>query len=93
MQNINQNVVFGDLSDATVAIINNVRGLTIQATLGNTTVEQLNSDATEQLSVITLTEGNSIEIVADSGNLLNNIRVTAGSTTKYILLGGSLTAI
>lgn len=93
MQNINQNVVFGDLSDATVGIINNVRGLTIQATVGNTTVEQLNNDATEQLSVITLTEGDSIEIVADSGNLLNNIRVTAGSTTKYILLGGSLTTI
>jgi hypothetical protein len=90
MLNINQNVVFGDLVDGAVATIVSSRGFTIYAVTGSTAIEQLNADGTEQLSVITLAEGKSIEVVADSGNLLNNIRITAGTSTQYVLLGGAI---
>jgi len=90
--NINQNAVFGEVADGTSALVRNARGVSVLSVTGTTTISQLDNDGTNVLSSLTLADGKSIEITADSGNLLNNIRIApSGGTAQYVLLGGSVT--
>lgn len=90
--NINQNVVFGEVADGTTALLINTRGVSVLSVTGTTTISQLDASAANVLSTLTIADGKSIEITADTGNLLNNIRIApSGGTAQFILLGGSIT--
>lgn len=90
--NINQNAVFGEVADGTTALVRNARGISVLSVTGTTAISQLDANATNVLSTLTIADGKSIEITADSGNLLNNIRIApSGGTAQYVLLGGSVT--
>jgi hypothetical protein len=90
--NINQNAVFGQVADGNTALVIKARGISVLSVTGTTTISQLNDTATSVLSTLTIADGKSIEITADSGNLLNNISIApSGGTAQYILLGGSVT--
>jgi len=91
MQNINQNAVFGEVSDGTTALVIKTRGISVLSVTGTTTISQLTGDG-DILSSVTIAADKSIEITADGGNLLDNIRIApSGGTAQFVLLGGSVT--
>jgi|LakMenEpi03Aug12_release.lakeMendotaPanAssembly.Ray.scaffolds.fasta_scaffold2173737_2 hypothetical protein len=90
-QNITQNAVFGEVADGSTALIFRTRGISVLSVTGTTIISQL-SDSGEAVSSLTIGVDKSIEITADSGNLLNNIRIApSGGSAQFVLLGGSVT--
>lgn len=89
--NINQTVAFKELTGGQVGLVSASRGISVLTTGDVTTIAQLD-DNSNVLSSLDLPDGKSIEIQADGGNLLSNIRITAGaSATTYVtLLNGSI---
>jgi hypothetical protein len=89
--NINQNAVFGEVADGTTAQIFSTRGISVLSVTGTTAISQLDSSGAT-LSSVTIADGKSLEITADSGNLLNYIRVApTGGTAQFVMLGGYVT--
>ena len=87
--NINQNVVLKQLSAGQVATLSSIRGFSVLTSGGTCTIEQLDANS-NVLSSLVLPDGKTIEVQADGGNLLNNVRVTAVADAYITTLGGSI---
>jgi hypothetical protein len=94
MLNINQNAVFGTALNSSnqFGTIINSRGVSVLTSGGTTTIATLDANGVV-ITSLTLPNGNSIEINADGGNLLQTIKVTPNaSASAYIVsLGGKIT--
>jgi hypothetical protein len=91
MLNINQNAIFQSLVSGDRIIVRKSRGISVLAdSTGTITLETITED-NDVLSSMDLPASQSIEITADGGNLLQNIRVTCnGDTANLVCLGGSI---
>ena len=92
MQNINQTVIFhGFTGGNEVANITKSRGVSVMTDAnGSCTIAQLDTNG-NVLSSLNLPASQSIEVTADSGSLLQDIRVTCTSANVYLVcLGGSV---
>jgi hypothetical protein len=91
MLNINQNAIFSSLTTGQIVTITNARGVSVLAdSTGTVTIATINSDGSTA-STMDLPASQSVEITADSGNLLQTIRVTCnGTSANLVTLGGSL---
>jgi hypothetical protein len=91
MLNISQSAIFNSLTSGQVALITNARGVSVLAdSTGTVTIATINNDGTVA-STMDLPASQSVEITADSGNLLQIIRVTCnGDTANVVTLGGSV---
>jgi hypothetical protein len=89
--NVNQTVVFRQLTSGQIATITSTRGFSVLTSGDVATIQQYDVNGAVQ-SQLELPDGKSIEVEADGGSLLSNIKVTAGaSATVYItLLNGSI---
>ena len=89
--NVNQTVVFKELTAGQVGTITSTRGFSVLTSGDVATIQQYDVNGAVQ-SEFDLPDGKSIEVEADGGSLLSNIKVTAGaSATVYItLLNGSI---
>lgn len=89
--NVNQTVVFKELTAGQIATITSTRGFSVLTSGDVATIQQYDINGAVQ-SQFDLPDGKSIEVEADGGSLLSNIKVTAGaSATVYItLLNGSI---
>lgn len=89
---VNQTVVFKELSAGQIATITSTRGFSVFTSGDVATIQQYDINGAVQ-SQLELPDGKSIEVEADGGSLLSNIKVTAGaSATVYItLLNGVIT--
>jgi hypothetical protein len=92
--NVNQTVVFKELSSGQVATITTTRGFSVLTSGDVATIEQYDVNGAVQSS-LSLPDGKSLEVEADGGSLLSNIKVTAGaSATVYItMLNGSISVV
>jgi hypothetical protein len=82
--NVNQSIVFQTLTAGQVATISTTRGFSVLTSGDVATIEQYDINGAVQSS-LNLPDGKSLEIQADGGSLLSNIKVTAGaSATVYI---------
>ena len=92
--NINQNVVFVEVASSSVATINSTRGFSVLAVGGTCLVEQLDSNGETTLSALVLPDGKTIEVSADGGSLLNNIKITPNAGTSYVTaLSGTVSVV
>lgn len=91
--NINQNVVFVEVASGSVATINSTRGFSVLADGGTCLVEQLDSNGSTTLSSLTLPDGKTIEVSADGGSLLNNIKITPNAGTSYVTALGGIVSV
>lgn len=91
MLNINQNAIFKTLTSGQIATITKARGFSVLAdSTGTATIATINEDGTTASSM-DLPASQSIEVTADSGNLLQTIRVTCNGTNAYLTtLGGQI---
>lgn len=87
--NINQNVVFKQLSAGQVATLSGIRGFSVLTSGGTCTIEQLDTNS-NVLSSLELPDGKSIEVQADGGSLLSNVRITAVADAYVTTLGGTI---
>ena len=85
--NVNQQVVLKQLSAGQVATLNNIRGFSVLTSGGTCTIEQLDTNS-NVLSSLVLPDGKTIEVQADGGSLLSNVRVTAVADAYITTLGG-----
>lgn len=89
MLNINQNVVFKQLSAGQVATLMSIRGFSVLTSGGTCTIEQLDSES-NVLSSLELPDGKSLEVQADGGNLLDNVKITSVADAYITCLGGTI---
>jgi hypothetical protein len=89
--NVNQTVVFKELTSGQIATITNTRGFSVLTSGDVATIQQYDENGLVQSS-LSLPDGKSLEVEADGGSLLTDLKVTAGaSATVYItLLNGSI---
>lgn len=94
MLNINQNAIFGTALNSSnqIATITKSRGISVLVSGGTCTIATLNESGSVASS-LDLPSGNTIELNADSGNLLQTIKVTpnSGGTAYISSLGGTIT--
>jgi hypothetical protein len=90
--NINQTVVFQELAGGEIATITSTRGFSILTSGDSAVIQQYDINGAVQ-SELTLPDGKSLEIEADGGSLLSNIKVTAGASATVLitLLNGNVT--
>lgn len=92
MQNINQTVIFnGFINGNEVVNITKSRGISVMTdATGACEIATLDNDG-NVLSSLNLPASQSIEVTADSGSLLQDIRVSCTSANVYLVcLGGSV---
>jgi hypothetical protein len=89
--NVNQTVVFQTLTSGQIATISTTRGFSVLTSGDVATIQQYDENGAIQ-STLSLPDGKTLEIQADGGSLLSNIKVTAGaSATVYItMLNGTI---
>lgn len=92
--NVNQTVVFKELTAGQVATLTTTRGFSVLTSGDVATIEQYDVNGS-LLSSLDLPDGKSLEVEADGGSLLSNIKITAGaSATVYItMLNGSISVV